>query len=562
MVLDSNLLYLNRRMTLITFQDGTVVMRDGKVGTEQACCCEPCFRLVLTPEILGPLSDACIAALFEIQREKLEAAGWTVGELETDENPNFVSMPIYCSCCIDCERLSNALERHEPATPNILSRQPVGAWADVGAYVLPQGPLVVQPDPPDPCFVEYEGCNTDNLLALTDFALAPGCDSLPAFSWQRFTQINDIEVPCELPYFIPVCSPTSVWCAPEVCYELVETECDGDCPENSTPTDPLVALEFSSEECGSGGSASVAIGCGGILSAAVTDGGSGYATVTYDEPQLSLSVPGGSGGVLDIDGYFLRTTGGAAGYYGIISVSVTTGGSGYTDGTISTLTLGADDVQFPTSAPAEIRIRTVLVPPDDDWILSPVGGAAGTGLVVSLTLARPFPEAEYQEATAASVVSGGTSYTVGETYEATAVDGGTEEPAEIEITSVGSGGVVTGVSIFYGGHFADIDTGVIDRCEFVDDWQGAYRKAEVEVCGVDVSVTQTAPSDGTGATFNLVVEDDPLDPDFGKVVGITVTAAGSDYVALCERTTGVLSCDDCPALESPESSTCGENLLP
>jgi hypothetical protein len=26
-------------MTLITFQDGKVVMRDGKVGTEQACCC-------------------------------------------------------------------------------------------------------------------------------------------------------------------------------------------------------------------------------------------------------------------------------------------------------------------------------------------------------------------------------------------------------------------------------------------------------------------------------------------------------------------------------------------
>ena len=41
MVLDSNLLY-GRRMTLITFSDGKVVMRDGKVGTEQACCCGSC----------------------------------------------------------------------------------------------------------------------------------------------------------------------------------------------------------------------------------------------------------------------------------------------------------------------------------------------------------------------------------------------------------------------------------------------------------------------------------------------------------------------------------------
>lgn len=29
-------------MTLITFQDGAVVFRDGKVGTEQACCCDTC----------------------------------------------------------------------------------------------------------------------------------------------------------------------------------------------------------------------------------------------------------------------------------------------------------------------------------------------------------------------------------------------------------------------------------------------------------------------------------------------------------------------------------------
>ena len=35
-------------MTTIAFQDGKVVMRDGKVGTEQACCCEE-----------GPLGACC-----------------------------------------------------------------------------------------------------------------------------------------------------------------------------------------------------------------------------------------------------------------------------------------------------------------------------------------------------------------------------------------------------------------------------------------------------------------------------------------------------------------------
>jgi hypothetical protein len=29
-------------MTKITIQDGKIVMRDGKVGTEQECCCAQC----------------------------------------------------------------------------------------------------------------------------------------------------------------------------------------------------------------------------------------------------------------------------------------------------------------------------------------------------------------------------------------------------------------------------------------------------------------------------------------------------------------------------------------
>jgi len=29
-----------QRMTLITFQDGSPILKDGKVGTEQACCCD------------------------------------------------------------------------------------------------------------------------------------------------------------------------------------------------------------------------------------------------------------------------------------------------------------------------------------------------------------------------------------------------------------------------------------------------------------------------------------------------------------------------------------------
>lgn len=41
-------------MTLITFEDGLAVMRDGQVGTEQACCCPP-------PCVCPDLESLCIS---------------------------------------------------------------------------------------------------------------------------------------------------------------------------------------------------------------------------------------------------------------------------------------------------------------------------------------------------------------------------------------------------------------------------------------------------------------------------------------------------------------------
>lgn len=40
-------------MTTITVQDGKIVMRDGKVGTEQACCCPKCRCDLECPEFSG-----------------------------------------------------------------------------------------------------------------------------------------------------------------------------------------------------------------------------------------------------------------------------------------------------------------------------------------------------------------------------------------------------------------------------------------------------------------------------------------------------------------------------
>jgi hypothetical protein len=48
---------------------------------------------------------------------------------------------------------------------------------------------------------------------------------------------------------------------------------------------------------------------------------------------------------------------------------------------------------------------------------------------------------------------------------------------------------------------------------------------------LSVSVTQLAPSGGSGAEFTPVVNTDPTDASFGQVTSITIDNSGSDYIA-------------------------------
>jgi hypothetical protein len=244
------------------------------------------------------------------------------------------------------------------------------------------------------------------------------------------------------------------------CYEQLQTECDGTCPDGATAMPDLVSLEFSG--CfGSGGTASVSIGCGEILSATVTNGGSGYALPGRAAPTLTASVGGtGSGASLSVT-LAQEQDGCGVDYWRVASLSVTAAGSGYTAGDPITFSLGSGDTQ------ADKAVANV---------------------------------------------------------------------------TVGGSGDVTGATVFNGGAYYHEDNTL-----------AAY------VDSVVVSVVQESPSNGVGEAITATVEDDPADPDFGKVVGLTVTAGGSGFAQLCERTTQVESCDDCPTLSAPESSTCTAN---
>jgi hypothetical protein len=57
-------------MTLITFQDGAVVLRDGQVGTEAACCCQVCNELIGAG---CDFSESC-TDLYETEQEAQDRA--------------------------------------------------------------------------------------------------------------------------------------------------------------------------------------------------------------------------------------------------------------------------------------------------------------------------------------------------------------------------------------------------------------------------------------------------------------------------------------------------------
>jgi hypothetical protein len=85
-------------MTLITFQDGKPVLRDGKVGTEQACCCQ-CGRCIIDGEwdCRYATKAQCEECTTTYYCENLETADVTV----VDDCSECVGENVYCYSTIE-----------------------------------------------------------------------------------------------------------------------------------------------------------------------------------------------------------------------------------------------------------------------------------------------------------------------------------------------------------------------------------------------------------------------------------------------------------------------------
>jgi hypothetical protein len=155
-VLNHHLLYL--RMTLITFQDGKPVLRDGKVGTEQECCCGECLVFFGSPPFYGYAPEdwgppSCFHAILSKVVERLQDAGWTA---ELDESTIVVDgeeriagiVKASCECCFKCEDWVPIVSEANITNNFELTDQPAGRWcniADFDPHTLPD----------NPCFNEF-----------------------------------------------------------------------------------------------------------------------------------------------------------------------------------------------------------------------------------------------------------------------------------------------------------------------------------------------------------------------------------------------------------------------
>jgi hypothetical protein len=291
------------------------------------------------------------------------------------------------------------------------------------------------------------------------------------------------------------------------------------------------------------------------------------ADLIYAEPTLSLSVAGGTGAVLQIDGY--TKSGDNWGLvpsdtWRISGITVANGGSGYTNNTLVTVNLGQGDEARP-GAGSNLRVRTAIVEPTGEgWTLEAHDGSynpsAGAGLALSFTLARLPPNG--WEVTAATVTSGGSGYAAGEIVDAYPASRSTPG-AWLEITSVDQNGDVTGISIVNVVEIEGTDSGVIESVSNLFS-QAGWRKvitnpdgvrvtnggvyyredasAPAYVSPVTVTVTQSLPSAGTGASLSVEIDDDPASETFGQITGVNIDNGGDGYLAWQYRP--VACCED------------------
>jgi len=295
-----------------------------------------------------------------------------------------------------------------------------------------------------------------------------------------------------------------------------------------------------------------------VTSVAVTNGGTGYTgtesvvftpeagTTTIEPasaymvtgrttPTVTASASGGSGASLSVT-LTQSTDWNGLDVWGVSAVSVTSGGTGYTDGSEVTFTVTDGVAVYGASA-------TIAVGREEPTVTASVPApSAGTGAVLAVTLTASGTS---WTVGGLSITNGGSGYA--EYDSITLATGDTEESGGYAyVSAVDGSGSITAVTIYSGGSYYR-STGVIESVSI--GWGGEYFKSTGVIASVVIEYggtyfistpTGTVDADTPAVVFGsqigdgLAVATATVDTSlssatFGQITGITVTTAGSGY---------------------------------
>ena len=260
--------------------------------------------------------------------------------------------------------------------------------------------------------------------------------------------------------------------------------------------------------------------------------------VGRSQPNLSFSVSGGAGAAFDPT-YFQTQS--APSLWAVTALAVTNGGSGYTDDTPVTITLGPGDVE---EYPAEMRARTQVTPPEGKFEVVSATGSGATFGTPSWSEISSAPK-RFQPLFA-NLTKIGTGYQVGDEIVFTVANGTEVSPYSATVEYVGDNGEIFGYSETSLGEYY-WDRGIIESVE-IDNYGGYYNtdssvtvneggrfygedpELDPIVAEVAVSITNSSPGSGDGATATATVDDDTTSPTFGQIESLELTDGGDDYL--------------------------------
>lgn len=271
---------------------------------------------------------------------------------------------------------------------------------------------------------------------------------------------------------------------------------------------------------------------------------------TRAEPELTATTSPGSGAAFTVA---MTQNLGSPETWGVSGVSVTAGGSGYSDQSALTFEGGPY-----TKVDSEANAYIYTVRSEPTLSASVDGTGSGANLSLTLTQNTGYNGRDYWEVTAVTIVDGGSAYSEYDEVVVSIVDGTSNPPVLFSgyVSSVDEGGEITGITINYGGQYYK-DTGVVDVVEVlyggvyydddgvpisvtVTDGGKYYREdeeAEPYVADVTVVISQTDPSFGDGAEITAEVDENPSSPTFGEIVALTIVDGGDNYLAWQWRNT-------------------------